>query len=177
MGDEIMTNGDWLGHSKFVRADIAAAREADLRAAVSRRNKVIAKAYGRVAGVVQSISDEGDRVYFGSSNDADTLRDLAREWDDARILKEDIRTSEDEVRDLRAEVDRLTQANREAAMQSLADLGQAQEALERAASVEAERDKVRDLYRSTLLELQRADADNARLRALLDEAGLIKGDA
>ncbi len=36
MGDEIMTNGDWFGHSKFVRADIAAAREADLRAEVER---------------------------------------------------------------------------------------------------------------------------------------------
>lgn len=34
MGDEIMTNGDWFGHSKFVRADIAAAREAELRAII-----------------------------------------------------------------------------------------------------------------------------------------------
>lgn len=40
--------------------------------------------------------------------------------------------------ELRAEVERLTQANREAAMQSLADLGQAQEALERAVAAEAE---------------------------------------
>lgn len=51
--------------------------------------------------------------------------------------------------DLRAEVERLTAANREAAMKSLADLGQAQEALDRAIA---------------------ADAEAARLRGLLDEA-------
>ena len=51
--------------------------------------------------------------------------------------------------ELRAEVERLTEANREAAMKSLADLGQAQEALDRAIA---------------------ADAEAARLRGLLDEA-------
>ena len=47
--------------------------------------------------------------------------------------------------ELRAEVERLQAANREAAMQSLADLGQAQEALERAVAAEAEVERLRAL--------------------------------
>lgn len=83
-------------------------------------------------------------------------------WNQAIEISADIAAAREA--DLRAEVERLTQANREAVMQAISDGCQAQEALERAVAAEAERDKVRDLYRSTLLELQRADADNARPR-------------
>ena len=57
-------------------------------------------------------------------------------WNQAIEISADIAAAREA--DLRAEVERLTQANHEAAMQSLADLGQAQEALERAVAAEAE---------------------------------------
>lgn len=56
----------------------------------------------------------------------------------------------DMLDDIRAEVERLTAANREAAMQAISDGAQTQEALERAVAAEADRDRP--------------------LRALLDEA-------
>lgn len=68
-----------------------------MRKAVRVANKVAAKAYSRVAAVVMGIEDAGDRVSFGSTNDADILRDLKEEWDAHRIAGETILTSEQEV--------------------------------------------------------------------------------
>lgn len=39
---------------------------------------------------VGDLEDEGDRVYFGSTNDADTLREARRLYDDYRIETGDL---------------------------------------------------------------------------------------
>ena len=79
---------------------------------VKLQRKIIAKVYSRVAAVVVSFCDEGDRIYFGSSNDADILRDLKDEWDAHRIMGEDLMSSEQEVAALKkrakADADRIT---------------------------------------------------------------------
>lgn len=76
------------------------------------QRKIIAKVYSRVSAVVMGICDEGDRVYFGTSNDADILHDLRDEWDAHKIMGEDILSSEQEVAALRVRVksdaDRIT---------------------------------------------------------------------
>lgn len=79
----------------------------------------------RLALIVWAIADEGDRVYFGSTNDADDLRDIARELDDVkwdrimrgaekpdlyaelRKLRRDLGEAERERDELRAENVRL----------------------------------------------------------------------
>ncbi len=38
-----------------------------------------------ITDIVDGLEDEGDRVYLGSTNDADTLRDLRREWFERRL--------------------------------------------------------------------------------------------
>jgi hypothetical protein len=79
---------------------------------MKRQRRIIAKVYGRVSAVVFGLCDEGDRVYFGSSNDADILRDMKDEWDAHRITGEDIMSSEQEVAALKkrakADADRIT---------------------------------------------------------------------
>lgn len=70
------------------------------------QRKIIAKVYIRVSAVVFGLSDEGDRVYLGSTNDADILRDLSAEWDVHRILGEEILSSEQEVAALKVRAER-----------------------------------------------------------------------
>ena len=68
-----------------------------VEAAYKTARKIIAKVYNRVATVAQMIEDDGDRQFFGSSNDADVLRDLKDEWDAHKVMGEDILTSEQEA--------------------------------------------------------------------------------
>lgn len=149
------------GATEYTRADIAAAREAELRA---ERNEALSRERALLD------SNEVNRQAVLDANAAHQ-----RQVDNLRAEVERLTRALDSAVDAveqsaikrgvaEAEVERLTQANREAVMQAISDGCQAQEALERAVAAEAERDKVRDLYRSTLLELQRADADNARPR-------------
>lgn len=82
-----------------------------LRKKVKLQSKIIAKAYGRVTLVVDGISDDGDRLYFGSSNDADILRDLRDEWSEHKIMGTQLLTAEQEAtayrkRAVKAETDR-----------------------------------------------------------------------
>lgn len=101
-----------------------------------------------------------DRVQFltdiAATRETDLRAEVERLTEERDRLQHDndmslhvVDYQEKDIERLRAEVERLTAANREAVMQSLADLGQAQEALDRAIAAEAEA---------------------ARLRALLDEA-------
>lgn len=41
-----------------------------------------------VLNVIEKSEDEGDRVYFGSTNDADMLRDLGRKYHEWRVDNE-----------------------------------------------------------------------------------------
>lgn len=52
----------------------------------ARAKKIVAKVYNRVTLIADDLCDEGDRVYLGSTNSADLLRDLRKEWDEARIM-------------------------------------------------------------------------------------------
>ena len=62
MGDEIMTNGDWFGHSKFVRADIAAAREASLRADLAVAREALKPIAHFAGGLFSMNAERGDLV-------------------------------------------------------------------------------------------------------------------
>jgi|GEM_PF-5752336 len=59
--------------------------KSEMAEAKVKAKKVCAELYRRVTVVVDGLCDEGDRVYLGSTNDADLLRDIKQEWDAARI--------------------------------------------------------------------------------------------
>lgn len=144
------------GQTEYLRADIAAAREAELRAEVERltqanreaamqsladlgqaqealdralaaeaklkkRNSVIAKVYGRITNIADDLDDQGDRVFLGSTNDADMLRSLRDEWIESRVLKVNIATPEEEVANLRTRLRREVAAAEAAALDRAAD--------------------------------------------------------
>ncbi|WP_112312509.1 hypothetical protein [Pseudogemmobacter bohemicus] len=96
-----------------IAVEVAEGRAETSRAALKTARNVIAKVYHRVAVVAGAIEDDGDRQFFGSSNDADTLRDLRDEWDAHKIMGESILTSEQEVVALNARVARV-EAERDA---------------------------------------------------------------
>lgn len=47
-----------------------------------RYARLIVKLRRRLSAIVNGLEDEGDRVYFGSTNHADALRKLYRQMDD-----------------------------------------------------------------------------------------------
>lgn len=49
-----------------------------------RLERLVVRLRNRLEHIVDGMADEGDRVYFGSSNDADDLRQLWREMDALR---------------------------------------------------------------------------------------------
>lgn len=81
-----------------------------LRKKANTQTRIIVKVYRRVALVVDGICDDDDRLYFGSSNDADILRDLKDEWDAHKIMGEDLLTAEQEAASYKA---RATKAEAE----------------------------------------------------------------
>lgn len=68
----------------FVRADIydALVKERNnLRGALTARAKTMLRLRAALTQVHDHIEDEGDRCYFGSTNDADTLKEVWQELD------------------------------------------------------------------------------------------------
>lgn len=128
---------DEFRFAPYIRADIAAAREADLRAerdaALARERAIFRK--------LQRLWDRAKGYDPDDYDDGPRCRDCADE--DGRCPHTGLscdpqEAAEERIVRVRAEVERLQAANREAAMQSLADLWQAQEALDRAIAAEAE---------------------------------------
>lgn len=68
-----------------------------LKGQTKKQRHVIAKVYSRVAIVAGEICDENDRLFFGSSNDANILQELSEEWAAHKIMGEEILTSEQEA--------------------------------------------------------------------------------
>jgi hypothetical protein len=51
----------------------------------SERAADLIERMGTILSVVSdNLEDEGDRIYFGSTNQAEMIRDLAQEWRDIR---------------------------------------------------------------------------------------------
>lgn len=48
---------------------------------------IILSLHRNLEGIVMGIEDEGDRAYFGSTNDADQLRDIWQGLDDLAWVK------------------------------------------------------------------------------------------
>lgn len=104
--------------------------------------KLLLKIRHKIAMFVSEIEDEGDRVYFGSTNDADDLRSLAEELDDfqwqrmeknakGRDLYQEMRNLNDTISKLGSEIGSIA-----------ADRDRASDAC---ASVQRERDELREM--------------------------------
>lgn len=59
----------------------------DWMARAHKLEALVIKVHGALEGIVMGIEDEGDRVYFGSTNDADELRDIWQKLDELAWLK------------------------------------------------------------------------------------------
>lgn len=53
-----------------------------MRAELTMRAKMMVRLRDILHNITDTMEDEGDRIYFGSTNDADTLKDIVREFDD-----------------------------------------------------------------------------------------------
>lgn len=60
----------------FEKPDLIAMHRSELEAEVVHQAKLIERFRQGVANIVRAVEDEGDRVYFGSSNDFEELREL-----------------------------------------------------------------------------------------------------
>lgn len=60
----------------FQRPDLTAMHRSELEATVVDQAKLIERFRRSIANIVRETEDEGDRIYFGSTNDADELREL-----------------------------------------------------------------------------------------------------
>lgn len=60
----------------FEQADLSRMHRSELEAAIVHQAKLIERFRQAITNIVRETEDEGDRVYFGSSNDADELREL-----------------------------------------------------------------------------------------------------
>lgn len=59
----------------------------DWQSRAHKLEALIVRLHDNLEGIVDGIEDEGDRVYFGSTNDADDLRNLWHELDAIRWEK------------------------------------------------------------------------------------------
>jgi len=116
----------------------------DLKAKLTARARLMVRARETLINIADELDDEGDRVFFGSTNDADRFRDFVRALDDwawsdiiadaserdyigeLREANEAIETWRDQSQCCRAAYDALT-----------AERDRLREALERLASNEA----------------------------------------
>jgi hypothetical protein len=60
----------------FEKPDLTAMRRSELEAEVVHQAKLIERFRQGIANIVLGLEDEGDRVYLGSTNDADELSEL-----------------------------------------------------------------------------------------------------
>lgn len=87
-GEETDIGEDAADEIEALAAQVATlqAQVEAVRAKHTRAKKIVAKVYNRVTLIADDMCDEGDRVYLGSTNSADLLRDLRKEWDEAQIM-------------------------------------------------------------------------------------------
>lgn len=67
---------------------------------------VATRLFEHVSHVAQMIEDEGDRIFFGSTNDADLLRDIKDEYTEIAVMGERPMTLAEENRALLAQAKR-----------------------------------------------------------------------
>lgn len=93
------------------KATLAKMHRSELEATIVSQTKVMERFRNKLGSIVLGIEDEGDRSYFGSTNDADELRELEGEMlDSLNILECPWMHGRDlhaELRDLRTEVGKL----------------------------------------------------------------------
>ena len=94
--------------------DLSAMSRSELEAEIVHQAKLIERISTSLGHIAMNIEDEGDRAYFGSTNDADTLREIDSDmsatlfelempWMHGRDLYADLR-------DKRAKVEKLREA-------------------------------------------------------------------
>lgn len=94
---------------------------AEAKAEIVYQAKLLIKLRRKIALFVHDMEDEGDRVYFGSTNDADDLRALYREFDEfewsrmeknrkGRDLFAELRSIRKKARELAEDRDRASDA-------------------------------------------------------------------
>lgn len=59
----------------------------DWQSRAHKLEALIVRLHDNLEGIVMGIEDEGDRSYFGSTNDADQLKEIWQKLDDLAWLK------------------------------------------------------------------------------------------
>lgn len=59
----------------------------DWKSRAHKLEALVIRLHGNLEGIVMGIEDEGDRSYFGSTNDADQLKEIWQKLDDLAWLK------------------------------------------------------------------------------------------
>ena len=73
-----------------------------LRDEIRKRDAIIKKVYMSIMHIADELQDEGDRVYLGSSNHADILKDLRDEWFNKATTGEQVLDQTQEIFALRS---------------------------------------------------------------------------
>jgi hypothetical protein len=112
----------------FEKPDLTAMRRSELEAEVVHQAKLIERFRQGIANIVLGLEDEGDRVYLGSTNDADELSELdAKLTDCGNELFMPWSHGDDlyaDLRELRTENARLREALRQPAPTDLSAAGE-----------------------------------------------------
>lgn len=104
--------------------DLSVMSRSELEAEIVSQAKILERFRSELGGIVMGLQDEGDRVYFGSTNEADWLREIEGQmlaslnelempwmhgcdlYADLRTARECFTASQSEVADLKREVER-----------------------------------------------------------------------
>lgn len=100
--------------SETARADAAEAERNTHKAKSLSRGKLLERFRDTILNLCDHAKDEGDRAYFGSTNDLDDLREIAREmdaWKWDAIIRE--RSEEDPYQKLRDQSRRIIDLERQ----------------------------------------------------------------
>jgi chromosome segregation ATPase len=84
------THAERIASLETRNAAEAAARIASLEATVREMRELLSKTRNSFGYIVSAIEDEGDRAYFGSTNDAEDLRALRDEFENALASSESV---------------------------------------------------------------------------------------
>ena len=73
----------WLASAEAKEAERAELERAvkQMRAELTMRAKMMVRLRDILHNITDTMEDEGDRIYFGSTNDADQLKDIVHEFD------------------------------------------------------------------------------------------------
>ena len=72
----------------MVEPDLSAMHRSELEATIVSQTKVMERFRNKLGIIVLGIEDEGDRAYFGSTNDADELREIESDMLDSLNILE-----------------------------------------------------------------------------------------